>query len=389
MFSFFIFFSPVFSAIEEPVHHVIYSNNDFGSKYFRIPAICTAQDGTLVTATDQRFYNSGDLPQAIDVLIRRSKDHALSWEAPITIAGGDTTTFGYGDPSLVVDKKTGAIICVFNGGPGIHSSTPEVPTRQYYCISFDHGASWSDPEEITAFFYGINCTDTFRRENWKFCFISAGKGVCSESGRIMFVGVVKYIDGSGYYDYLLYTNDLGKTWKVSKEYACHTGDESKVEQLVNGSILMSIRNGGGYRYFAISNDDGDTWEPYYTRYDLRDPYCNGEILRFTSIKNGDDKNRLLHTNLDSQNGRQNLTVKMSYDEGETWPIVKVIKSGSSIYSTATIDTDGAIMLYWENSEGDDIQMTVTRLTVEWLTDGQDTYTPPAKRNKNVNYSGKN
>ena len=374
-------FLPLFALcdIDHSQSHILFKPYDAQSRHYRIPAIVTAHDGSMITATDKRWGNQGDLPNAIDIVIRRSTNHGLTWSPPITIAGGDSTTVGYGDPALVVDVKTGAVMCLMSSGPSIHSSTKENPTRLFYCISYDNGVTWSDPHEFTSQIYGANCTDEYRRENFKFVFISSGRALCTRNGRIMAVGVVndKAVSGN-YQTYIIYTDNLGKSWHCSKQYAYASGDESKVVQLTNGSILMSMRT-YGWRYFAISNDEGDTWPMKAYRTTLRDPFCNAEIMSYTSTLDGYDKNRLIHTYLDSTSGRKNLSIAISYDEGATWVHHKRIFTGNAAYSTMTMDPyDGTIFVYWEASGNGGMDMTITKVTLDWLTDGEDTYTQPAK-----------
>ena len=379
-----------FSEIADPETHLFLKPSDGDSKYYRIPAIVTAADGSLVTATDKRWYSQSDLPEPIDIVVRRSTDHGKTWSPPITIAGGDTTTIGFGDPALVVHKPTGALMCLMSSEVGIWSSTPENPTRLYYSISYDNGITWSDPYDFTSQIYGVNCTNEYRRTNFQFVFITSGRAECTRSGRIMAVGVTSdSAYRTSYENYLIYTDDLGKSWHCSSEPAYDYGDEAKVVQLNNGSILMSIRTRNGHRYFAISNDEGDTWPVKgYERSEIVDPNCNAEIMRYTSTLDGYDQDRLIHTYLDSTSGRRNLTLLVSYDEGETWVHNKRLYTGLASYSTMTMDPyDGSIFVYWENEYSDgSIWMKMTKITLDWLTDGEDTYTQPSESKKLKNHS---
>ena len=47
---------------------LVYCPGDFDSKFYRIPAIVTAKDGSLVTVADKRIEHNGDLPAKIDVV---------------------------------------------------------------------------------------------------------------------------------------------------------------------------------------------------------------------------------------------------------------------------------------------------------------------------------
>ena len=67
---------------------LVYAPNDYGSKNYRIPAITTAKDGSLVILTDKRKFNSTDLPEDIDVVANRSTDGGKTWSEPVTVAKG-------------------------------------------------------------------------------------------------------------------------------------------------------------------------------------------------------------------------------------------------------------------------------------------------------------
>ena len=94
---------------------LVYRPGDYGSKFYRIPAIVTAEDGSLVTVADKRIEHNGDLPAKIDVVSRRSTDGGRTWSEYVTVAAHDETG-GCGDPALVVDQKSGDILAIFSHG---------------------------------------------------------------------------------------------------------------------------------------------------------------------------------------------------------------------------------------------------------------------------------
>jgi hypothetical protein len=146
--------------------------------------------------------------------------------------------------------------------------------------------------------------------------------------------------------------------------------------LADGRILMSIRHAGN-RWYNISEDGGETWQPTTsTWYDITAPACNGDMIRYTSENQGHDKNRLLHS-VPYGNSRTDVTVYVSYDEGETWPVKKCIVPYSSAYSSLCILPDGTIGLYVEEAyAGASGYSTVFyNFSLEWLTDGSDTFDP--------------
>ena len=72
----------------------------------------TAADNSLVAVVDKRGSSLGDLPNTISIMSRRSTDNGKNWSEPVVVAqGGNGKT--YGDPAVVLDKKTGNLICMF------------------------------------------------------------------------------------------------------------------------------------------------------------------------------------------------------------------------------------------------------------------------------------
>lgn len=354
--------------------YVVFNMGDYGSKFYRIPAIVTAKDGSLVTATDKRWESMADLPAKIDVVIRRSTDGGKTWSEPVTIASDPK---GYGDASLVVDQKTGTIMCLFNGKEGFWTSTCTKPIRHFYCLSTDNGVTWGDIVEFTDQIYGSKCEKCdAERKRWKGMFLSSGASCQLSDGRIMCVGVVQKGTGWSLMNYAVWTDDLGKTWEIS-DLAFDHGDESKVMELNNGSVLMSIRH-SPQRVLGCSNDHGKTWLPMIQHPEIRDPACNGDIIRYTSTKDGYDKDRIIHT-IPYAGSRSNVSVLISYDETNTWPVKKTIHLAGSAYSSAAVLPDGRIAVYYEKEQGSGYTMAVAIVTLDWLSDGADHWTPPKKQ----------
>jgi sialidase-1 len=74
--------------------------------------------------------------------------------------------------------------------------------------------------------------------------------------------------------------------------------------------------------------------------------------------------------------RKNLSIKLSYDEGKTWPVNKALEPGMSGYSDLAAGPDGTIYCFYENSSTDGGmfrtgRLTLARFNLEWLTDGKD------------------
>ena len=355
-------------------HTLIYQPGDYNSMNYRIPAVITAKDGSIVAVTDKRKYNEGDLPQDIDIVCNRSTDGGHTWSEPYTIALGTGVNHGFGDCALAWSNDDNGLIAAFVGGVGLWNSTPSNPIRSYISRSYDNGQTWTEPEDITHFIFGDNCVVP-EHQTWRASFFGSGNGLRTSTGRIMFVAAIREGSAQSLNNYAVYSDDNGVTWHVSGR-ASVGGDEAKVTELVDGRILMSIRHGGN-RWYNISEDGGETWQPTTSIwYDITAPACNGDLIRYTSESQGHDKNRLLHS-VPYGNSREKVTVYVSYDEGETWPVSKFIVPYSSAYSSLCVLPDGTIGLYVEEAyAGASGYSTVFyNFSLEWLTDGNDTFDP--------------
>lgn len=353
---------------------LLYQPGDYNSTNYRIPAVITAKDGSIVAMTDKRKYNEGDLPQDIDIICNRSTDGGHTWSEPYTVAQGTGYNHGFGDCAIAWSNDENGLIAGFVGGVGLWNSTPSNPQRSYISRSYDNGQTWTEPEDVTNFIFGSNCIIPEHR-SWRASFFGSGNGLLTSTGRIIFVAAIRETTAQSLNNYAVYSDDNGQTWQVSGR-ASVAGDEAKVTELADGRILMSIRHGGN-RWYNISTDGGETWQPNTsTWYDITAPACNGDLIRYTSVNQGQDKNRLLHS-VPYGSERTDVSVYVSYDEGTTWPVRKCIVPYSSAYSSLCILPDGTIGLYVEESyAGASGYSTVFyNFSLEWLTDGNDIYNP--------------
>ena len=354
-------------------HTLLLQPGDYNSTNYRIPAVITAKDGSIVAVTDKRKFNEGDLPEDIDIVCNRSTDGGHTWSEPYTIALGTGVNHGFGDCALAWSNDDNGLIAGFVGGPGLWYSTPSNPIRTYIARSYDNGQTWTEPEDITNFIFGDNCIVPEQR-TWRASFFGSGNGLRTSTGRIIFVAAIRETSAQVLYNHAVYSDDNGQTWHVSGR-ASSSGDEAKVTELEDGRILMSIRHGGN-RWYNISEDGGETWQASTsTWYDITAPACNGDMIRYTCVNQGDDRNRLLHS-VPYGNSRTDVTVYISYDEGETWPVHKCIVPYSSAYSSLCVLPNGTIGLYVEEAyAGASGYSTVFyNFSLDWLTDGNDHYT---------------
>ncbi len=231
----------------------------------------------------------------------------------------------------------------------------------YVMKSTDNGKTWSKPLDITA---------QITKPEWHtdFKFITSVRGTQTSTGKLIHT-LVNLEKGL----FLFGSEDHGETWYFI-DTPIKPADESKFLELADGTWMVNSRVPElGFRYIHTSSDEGKTWvsEPNSP---LTEPNCNASFIRYTAVKNGYDKNRLLFANANDKADRKNMSIKISYDEGKTWITGKTIYPESAAYPSMTILSNGDIGLFFEK---DDYQKNVfTRVTLDWLTDGKDKYAPP-------------
>lgn len=359
---------------DEPVSTLLFASGDGGSNYYRIPALVTADDGSLVAVADRRLGSMGDLPNKIDLVARRSTDGGRTWSSviPIVEHRGDC---GYGDAALVSDARSGELLCIFASGHGLWDSTPDAPIDINVCRSGDFGRTWSAPDCVTPQLWGSACADPVSRE-WYGAFAASGRALQLRDGTLLFVVAARTgREAPPLVNYVCMSEDGGRNWHLLPTPADMNGDEAKLVERADGSWLMSIRNPAkGRRKYAVSRDRGATWSEPRRWEDMPSPACNGDIVRYTLRADGFERDRMLHSiPLDSVE-RRNVSVLLSYDEGRTWPVRRTVWSGDAGYSSLTVLPGGDIGLLtevgnWERG----FEIYFTRFTPEWLSGGRDSF----------------
>ena len=146
---------------------------------------------------------------------------------------------------------------------------------------------------------------------------------------------------------ILYSSDQGESWKVGTGIKSNT-TEAQVVELEDGSLMLNCRdNRGGARTVGITKDLGATWTMHPTdRKTLNEPVCMASLLRM-----GD---RLIFSNPNTRSGRYDLTIKISEDDGMTWPekwhTVYDARLGNGYSCLAPIGDDHVGVLYEGETE---------------------------------------
>ena len=329
---------------------------DLGSHYWRIPAMVVlhhqkgenaSKNGRVVTMADNRFNHNGDLPNHIDVYERHSDDNGATWsthkmvvgtEADHALVGGN---HGFGDVSLV-ECASGKIVAIMVGGPGYFASTPSNPIVPTIITSTDGGDTWSTPRTLTDELYKT----TYKEGAVQGSFAGSGRGLMLQrqkneqlNGRIMFAMSHRFANNN-VQEYIIYSDDEGNTWKFSTQSAYSGGDESKLVELADGTVMISVRQ-SGQRGYNKSTDGGVTWGTQAKWADIDGNACNGDILYV-------NKHVMLHS-YPNDGKRKNVTIKASFDGGKSWSNPYVVCAPSSCYSTMDVTKDGDIAIFYEDN----------------------------------------
>lgn len=368
-----------------------------GKNYYRIPTLIQLTNGDLLAFADRRIGSVGDVPKSpIETVYKKSTNNGKTWSKETRISPQSTATNrSYGDGAYCVDRKTGNIICLVVGDQGFIQSTPQNPIRTRLIIGRNNGLTWDDPIDITDQIYGANCKDPDRK-TWNGVFTTSGNGVQLRNGRIMFVLNVRKSDkASPLFNHVLYTDDGGATWNVSKgapgisKNPSRGGSEAKIVELNDGTLLMAIRPEGIYqRFLAKSTDNGETWGVAEPRSDLPSSSSNGDIIYYTSTLNGFDKDRII-TMFDSVPYTKatppgNPKLYWSYDEGKTWN-GRLMHNGNAGYSSLAILKDGSIGILAEIGGSWNGPIYFMRVNMRYLTSNADKgpfYTSQTATNNN-------
>jgi sialidase-1 len=359
----------------EPQMVEVFANGVGGYPVYRIPSLICTPHGSLLAFCEAR---SGGDQSPTDMVLRRSLDRGKTWLPMQVIV--KAVPEAVMDPTPVVDRATGAVLLVYDRWPimpkgrelGTFTRAPGLgrdSVTTWITTSNDDGATWSTPVDITAM---------TKKPQWTESVHGPGVGIQTRSGRLVIPCSENRPSAAKWgvwWNFAVYSDDHGRTWQLSDNEVGPGVNESQVVELTDGTLLLNMRSddgGKGCRIGATSNDGGKTWSKPFDVCALPDTCCQGSILRYTWADQKGGKSRILFCN-PVKSGRSEGTVRLSYDEGKTWPVSKMICRDYFGYSCLTAMPDGAIGCLFETAGCGKIAFQC--FSLEWLTDGNDSWKP--------------
>ena len=362
--------------IPEPPEEIVdvYRSDMGGYHSFRIPSALVTAKGTVLAFAEGRPESLADAG-GNDLVLRRSADGGRTWSHMQVIA--EDGPHSLNTPCAVQVRETGRIILFYHRYPAGTNEGKVEPgvegdriCRALMITSDDDGLTWSRPRDITKQVKRPTVVTSF----------STGPGIGIQLRRGPYKGrIVMLTNQQGprhqWNLFAIYSDDGGDSWGYGELAPNPTkgwGNEVQAVELADGTVMLNARVQGGNkcRKTATSSDGGETWTPLREVPALIEPVCQGSILRLSDPLDG-RRSRILFSNPASQAGRRNGTVRLSYDEGKTWPVSQVIHPGGFAYSSLTVLPDGTIGCLFEADQYRSIRFA--RFTLDWLTEGADAW----------------
>ncbi len=343
-----------------PLAHVdVFVSGEDGYAGYRIPAIETTPDGSLLAFAEARKYNLADpggKEQEIDLVLKRSTDGGSTW-SPMAVIEHSGEYWSSANPATVADRETGRVWVFYlrckpgRGSEGARPGTDDARNLARY--SDDDGRTWSEPIDQTA--VARDMSDS----QWRISVPGPGGAVQDQTGRL----VVPMWKVAPWKAFVIFSEDHGRTWQRGADVPGTQGsDEDQLVVLTDGRILLDARQqDGSHRWNATSADGGRTWSEPRPGEEVSRVCC--AIERYTLESAGDDRNRIVWTGPKGP-GRKTLIVRTSYDEGRTFTNERLISDEPAAYSDLTVLKDKSVGVLWER--GNYRFLSFTRLTRDFL-----------------------
>ncbi|WP_128803249.1 MULTISPECIES: sialidase family protein [unclassified Streptomyces] len=344
-----------------------------GYASYRIPAVVTTAEGTLLAFCEGRVDSASDHGR-IDIVLRRSTDGGRTW-GPLTVAASNGTDLA-GNPAPVA-LDTGRVLLVHVRSSAAASEdlivrgrvTDADGRRVWVRHSDDEGVTWSAPKEITR---------QVKKADWRWYATTPGHGIQLSTGRVVVPGnhtlppTGTDVGNEGKYNggHCLLSDDRGETWSLGYVDDDTDGyinvNETTAAELPGGDVYFNTRSDSaspGNRADARSTDGGRTLSSRFRpQAGLEGPVCQGSLLQLR------DPDILLLSGPACPSARALMTVRASTDDGVTWRPALTVDGLPAAYSDLVrLDASTVGLLYETGDFGAYERIVFRRLPVTRLT----------------------
>lgn len=348
-----------------------------GQDVHRIPSLAVSARGTVLAFCNRRMGSAADHGFDNHLVLRRSLDDGKSWGPVQVLVAQPGWQAAIGN--AVVDHQTGTIMVIYSYVPTVRGITeqeiveqtrtpPDHPDAGTYILrSTDEGATWQEARLALA------------PNRWGLVGATHGSGPGIQlryspyAGRLVMparVWTQRVFDLRRFtHNCVIYSDDGGATWQTGGLAQAGTG-EGALAETVGGALYLNSRtyHRTGWRMTAQSCDGGASFAGFGWDTALSEPQpsgCNASLVRYGDALT-ERKPCVLFSNPASIK-RERMSVRASYDECASWPLGKVIYSGSAAYSSLAVTPQGTILCFYERGDqGPYEKMTVARFNLAWL-----------------------
>ena len=264
----------------------------------------------------------------------------------------------------IVDRETGAVEFLYCVNYA----------RCFSMRSTDDGVSWSKPVEVTASF------EPFRAKyDWQVIATGPGHGIQLKSGRLVVPVWLAYGKAGAHSPSAaatLFSDNHGRTWQagdiaVPNEGEANDPNETMLAELSDGRVMLVTRSksAAGRKLITFSPDGARQWTKPVFHEQLWEPVCMASVVSYplkpgTLLFSNPNTLRRNAEGREDPNGkgqRENLSIKLSRDNGKTWPVNKTLESGPSAYSDLAVLPDGTVLCLYETKN-----IVCARFNLDWL-----------------------
>jgi sialidase-1 len=326
---------------------VVFRSGEDGYHSYRIPAIVKTPKGDLLAFCEGRVRDVEDFGN-VDIVMKRSTDGGATWGALQKLADYDELQAG--NPAPVVDVldpayPNGRIFLFYNTGDDHENELRKGNglREAFYITSTDGGINWSEPVNITTQVHRPkrpqhNPAYNFQ-EDWRSYANTPGHAMQFSEGNYKGRIYIPANHSSGdpldnwrdYHSHSYYSDDHGKTFQLSENVSFEGSNESMAAQIGTDELYMNSRNqreNFKARIVSRSSDGGVSWDTTFYAYELLDPINQASVLSFKES----EKWLLAFCNAADSVSRDNLTLRLSRDGGNSWFFNKSIAKSSEGYT---------------------------------------------------------